>query len=212
MPNAPIPSNRATLYRSESGLVLRAEMDVELEGDLNFRNLAFATPQANKIEIDWDNPRLLKAGLSYKLAPFKRLIFSAGWEDWSTFSENQLAITGGAVDPAGVLDRRFRDTWNAGVAFVSARHKGSSYSVGFSYDSSPVRNKDRTIDLPFDETYKLSAAYGWNLGQEMGLALGGTLIYFGDGEVDQTAQGVRFRGEFDTNIAMFLGGTLRYVF
>ena len=194
------------------GITYRAEMDVNLEGDLNFRNLAFPTPQADEIEIGWDNPQLLKAGLSYRLAPNKRLIFSAGWEDWSAFSENQLAITGGAADPAGVLDRRFRDTWNAGVAFVSARHKGGSYSVGFSYDSSPVRNKDRTIDLPFDETYKLSAAYGWNLGQQMGFALGGTLIYFGEGKVDQTAQGVRFKGEFDTNIATFLGGTLRYIF
>jgi len=30
--------------------------------------------------------------------------------------------------------------------------------------------------------------------------------------VDQTAQGVRFKGKFDTNMALFLGGTLRYVF
>jgi len=194
------------------GITYRAEMDVNLEGDLNFRNLEILKPQANEIEIDWDNPQLIKAGLSYKLAPNKRLIFSAGWEDWSTFSENQLTITGGVANPTGVLDRRFRDTWNAGVAFVSARSKGGSYSVGFSYDSSPVRNKDRTIDLPFDETYKLSAAYGWNLGQQMSFSLGGTLIYFGDGKVDQTAQDVRFKGEFDTNMAMFLGGTLRYMF
>jgi hypothetical protein len=40
---------------------------------------------------------------------------------------------------------------------------------------------------------------------------GGTLMYFGEGKVDQTAQGVRFKGEFDTNMALFLGGTLRYV-
>jgi long-subunit fatty acid transport protein len=84
--------------------------------------------------------------------------------------------------------------------------------VGVSYDSSPVRDRDRTIDLPFDETYKLSAALGWSLGRQMGFALGGTLIYFGEGKVDQTAQGVRFKGEFDTNLALFLGGTFRYLF
>ena len=194
------------------GATYRAEMDVNLDGDLNFRNLAFPTPPANDIEIDWDNPQLLKAALSYKLSPHKRLIFNAGWEDWSAFSKNQLAITGGIANPAGVLDRNFRDTWNAGVAFVQFDRRGGSYSVGFSYDSSPVRDKDRTIDLPFDETYKVSAAYGWKLDQHMNFALGGTLLYFGDGEVDQTAQGVRFKGEFDTNVALFLGGTFRYVF
>ena len=87
------------------GVTYRAEMDVDLEGDLNFRSLAFPTPPADEIEIGWDNPQTLKAGLTYSLGPYKRLIFSAGWEDWSEFSENQLAITGGVANPAGVLER-----------------------------------------------------------------------------------------------------------
>lgn len=204
-----------TYYLSDRlmlGAVYRAEMDVDLKGDLNFRNLAFAKPPADDIDIGWDNPQTVKAGLRYEFAPGKRLIFSAGWEDWSEFSENQLAVAGGVLNPAVVLERNFRDTWNAGLAFVDLSNNTRGYSVGFSYDSSPVRDKDRTIDLPFDETYKLSASYGWELGDELDIALGGTLIYFGDGKVDQTAQGVRFEGEFDTNLAMFLGGTLRYRF
>ena len=204
-----------TYYLSDQlmlGVVYRAEMDVNLEGDLNFRNLAFPTPPANDIEIDWDNPQVLKAGLRYEFAPGKRLLFSADWEDWSAFSKNQLAITGGALNPAGVLERNFKDTWSAGVAFVDGSRNTNGYSVGFSYDSSPVDDKDRTIDLPFDETYKLSAAYGWKGSKQLDFALGSTLIYFGEGKVDQTAQGVRFKGKFDTNMALFLGGTLRYVF
>jgi long-chain fatty acid transport protein len=204
-----------TYYLSDNlmlGIVYRAEMDVNLEGDLNFRNLAFQTPPADEIEIDWDNPQTLKAGLRYEIDPGKRLIFSANWEDWSAFSKNQLAITGGVLNPAGVLERNFRDTWSAGVAFVDGSNKTHGYSVGFSYDSSPVSNKDRTIDLPFDETYKLSAAYGWQGSKQLDFALGGTLMYFGEGKVDQTAQGVRFKGKFDTNMALFLGGTLRYHF
>jgi len=194
------------------GIVYRAEMDVDLDGDLNFRSLAFPTPPANDVELKWNNPQKVKAGLSYELSPGRRLAFSASWEDWSEFSENQLAITGGQLNPVAVLDRNFRDTWNAGVAYIDLSHATHGYSVGFSYDSSPVRNRDRTIDLPFDETYKLSAAYGWDGGKQMDFAIGATLLYFGDGKVDQVAQGVRFKGEFDTNIAMFLGGTLRYVF
>jgi long-chain fatty acid transport protein len=204
-----------TYYLSDSlmlGVVYRAEMDVNLEGDLNFRSLAFPTPPANDIELDWDNPQVLKAGLRYEFAPGKKLMFSADWEDWSAFSKNQLAITGGVLNPAGVLERNFKDTWSAGVAFVDGSRKTRGYSVGVSYDSSPVSNKDRTIDLPFDETYKVSAAYAWKGSKRMDFGLGTTLIYFGEGRVDQTAQGVRFKGKFDTNMALFLGGTLRYVF
>jgi long-chain fatty acid transport protein len=194
------------------GIVYRAEMDVNLDGDLNFRSLAFPTPPANDVELEWDNPQLVKAGLRYELSPGRQLAFSAGWEDWSEFSRNRLAITGGQLNPVAVLDRNFRDTWNAGVAYIDLSRETRGYSFGFSYDSSPVRNRDRTIDLPFDETYKLSAAYGWHGGKQLDFAIGGTLMYFGNGKVDQVAQGVRFKGEFDTNIALFLGGTVRYLF
>jgi long-chain fatty acid transport protein len=123
-----------------------------------------------------------------------------------------LAITGGVLSPTGVIERDFKDTWSAGVAFVDQSNKTSTYSIGFSYDSSPVSNKHRTIDLPFDETYKFSAAYAWKGNKKLDFGLGATLLYFGDGKVDQTAQGVRFKGEFDTNMALFMGGTARYVF
>ncbi len=46
----------------------------------------------------------------------------------------------------------------------------------------------------------------------MNFALAGTLLYFGDGQVDETARGIRFTGEFDTNMALYLGATTRYVF
>ena len=83
--------------------------------------------------------------------------------------------------------------------------------MGISYDTSPVDDDDRTIDLPVDEQLKLSVSYGRN-GERFDYAIGATLMYLGDGKVDQTAQGVRFKGEFDTNYALFVGGTLRYEF
>jgi hypothetical protein len=43
-------------------------------------------------------------------------------------------------------------------------------------------------------------------------SLGGTAYLFGDAEIDQTAQGVRAAGEFDTNYLLFLGGAVRYIF
>ena len=103
-----------------------------LEGDLNFRSLAFQTPAADDIELDWHNPQVLKAGLRYEWAPGKRLLFSADSEDCSAFSENQLAITGGTVNPTGVLERNFMGTWSASVAFVDMSNKARGYSVGFS--------------------------------------------------------------------------------
>jgi len=43
-------------------------------------------------------------------------------------------------------------------------------------------------------------------------SVGDTLYLTGDAPIDQTSQGVRAAGEFDNNILLFFGGSLRYIF
>ena len=108
-----------------------------------------------------------------------------------------------------VLFRKFDDTWHAGIAYVQDFNKNRRISFGFSYDSSPVSDANRTIDLPFDETIKFSTSYSVLGAGNFDYAFGATLFVFGDGKVDQTAQGVRFVGEFDSNHMLMIGATIR---
>ena len=75
-----------------------------------------------------------------------------------------------------------------------------------------VSDGKRTIDLPMDEQFKLSAGMGIQGSERLSYALGATPMYAGEGKVDQTAQEVRFKGKFDTNLILFVGGSVRYVF
>ncbi|MGD8956249.1 MAG: hypothetical protein PVJ03_02875 [Chromatiaceae bacterium] len=100
----------------------------------------------------------------------------------------------------------------AGVAYSHGTGKGSGYSLGMSYERSPVDDQDRTFDLPFDEIVKLSAGYFWQGDRHLDFAIGGTLYLIDDASIDQTSQGVRAKGESDENVILFLGGRLRYVF
>jgi long-chain fatty acid transport protein len=167
---------------------------------------------ADKVDIDWDNPQWLELGLAYQYTERDIIFFSAGWQDWSAFGKNQLAFSGGLVNPVSVLDRNFKDTWYAGIAYVHTIGNNSAYSIGFSYDSSPVDDDDRTFDLPMDEIYKLSGSYSWKGTNELDYSIGGTLYLVGDADIDSTNQGVRVKGDFDSNIILFLGATLRYRF
>jgi len=192
------------------GVVYRPEFDVELEGDVNFSGFTvLPTPTADSIEVEWTNPQVLRFGLQYKLDDQYTLFFDADWEDWSAFSDNRLEFDGD-LNVVAELDRNWKDTYHVGAA-VKRQWDGQHFSMGISYDTSPVDDDDRTIDLPVDEQLKLSVSYGRN-GERFDYAIGTTLMYLGDGKVDQTAQGVRFKGEFDTNYALFVGGTLRYEF
>jgi long-chain fatty acid transport protein len=197
--------------RAFIGLLYRGEADVNLRGDLNFRNLAFPTPPANEFKLNWDNPQLVELGLRYQLNDEWRLFAIADWEDWSEFSENRLALQEGVLNPAVTLDRNLKDTWKFGFAAGRLANE-RLFSFGFSYDSSPVDDKDRTIDLPLDEQLRLSASYSTVGTDPLSYSIGATLFYGGEGDIDQTAQGVRFKGDFKNNLVLFLGGTLRYVF
>jgi long-chain fatty acid transport protein len=195
------------------GAVYRAKSNINLNGDLNFRNwqLPIPKPSANSAKLQWDNPQLVEVGLRYQLNDEWYIMANADWEEWSEFSDNYLSVQGGTLDPEAALDREWKDTWHAGVAV--ARHLGNKvYSMGLSYDSSPVSDSKRTIDLPMDNQFKLSAGMGLQGSKRLSYALGTTLMYGGKADVDQTAQGVRFKGDFDTNLILFVGGTVRYVF
>jgi len=192
-------SDRTTL-----GVVYRAEMDVDLRGDLNFDDVPLPDGRA---KLQWDNPQWLEAALTFKLEENYFMAVNLGWQDWSAFSENKLTITPGVT----VLERDWKDTWRTGIAF--GHFDGSEgWSFGLSYDSSPVSDNDRTIDLPMDETWQAGASYFVDNAENLSYGVAASLMYAGDAEVDQTSQGVRFKGDFESNLLLTLSGTVRYYF
>ena len=199
--------------RNFIGLVYRAETDTDLEGDMKFENMPLLSPTVNSIEVSWKNPQWLEVGFRHTLDNGLLVVLNAGWQDWSAFSENRFSIdtTKLDTDPIITVDRNFDDTWHAGIAFGHIG-EGNSWTVGFSYDSSPVEDEHRTIDLVFDEQYKFSGSYSWRKSDKLGYSIGATLVYLGKGKIDQMTQGVRLTGEFDNNYLLMAGGTVQYKF
>ena len=163
------------------GAVYRGKADDNLNGDLNFRSWQLPGPQptANSAKLQWDNPQLVEVGMRYQLDDERSLLANADWEDWSEFSDNYLFVQGGTLDSSAALDREWKDTWHAGIA-VLRKKANKAYSMGLSYDSSPVSDGKRTIDLPMDSQLKLSAGMGMDGVRGLDYSLGATLMYAGD--------------------------------
>lgn len=104
--------------RALLGVVYRAKADVDLNGDLNFRNLVIPKPDVNDIDIEWDNPQWLEAGLRYQLSEENFLFLNGGWQDWSEFGEKNRLSTDGRVV---TLDRRWDDYLARGDCFRPSR-------------------------------------------------------------------------------------------
>jgi long-chain fatty acid transport protein len=195
------------------GAVYRTEFDTRLKGDVEVSNLLTLFNPRGSVKLEWTNPQWLDLGLRFRARDDLDLMVSGGWQDWSEYSANRLAITtaGGRAGIA-VLDRQWKDTWYLGGALEKRFGDFALLTVGLKYDSSPVDDANRTFDLPVDETWTISASYGWSSKGRFDYAIGGSLLYGGDAAIDQTSQRVRVAGDFDSNWIFFLGSTLRYRF
>jgi hypothetical protein len=75
-----------------------------------------------------------------------------------------------------------------------------------------VKDEYRTLDFPVDEQWELSASCAWKHSDALAFSLGATLAFVGDAALEQTAQRVTVRGDYDTNFLAIVGGTFRYDF
>ena len=197
--------------RTTLGLTYRGEFDAKLKGNIQFKNLAAPLPPQANLDLDWTNPQWIEAGIHQRFGENRHFFARANWQEWSKFSDNQLGVETTMGTAGATLDRQWDDTWSVAVAFATADSGASGWSVGAAYESSPVSDGNRTIDLPMDESWSISTSYARARPQKSwDWSVGATFQKFGDAEVDQSAQGVRFAGEFDNMYVIYVGGTIRF--
>lgn len=194
------------------GVVYRTKSEIELEGDLKFEGVPLInaiTGNPNSVEVDFDVPQVISIGLAYDIADKLRLIVDADWEEWSEFSDNYITIQSGAITTA--VNRNWDDTWHVGIAALY-KMTDSFITAGLAYDSSAVEDEHRTFDVPVDEQFKFGMSYIRKSSETRAYAIGLSYVWLGDGKIDQVTQGVRVKGEFDTNYLVSIGGNARFLF
>ena len=200
------------------GFTYLSEADVDLSGDLETSGLQGAFDNllgdADSITVDFDLPESFNFGLRYRVTEQLTLLADSNYQRWSQFSQTNVRINTGPAGETIVtsFDRDWKDTWHVGGALKYHLGENHLVGMGISYDSSPVSNHDRTADLPLDEQFRVAAAYGKNNPIGLSYDFSASWVYFGEGKMDQTAQGERFKGEFDTNYLVFVAASVRYKF
>ncbi len=200
--------------RAMLGCVYRTKIQSDLEGPIKFNNVQIPiinqiTSQLDRAKISWDFPQLFQVGLKLNVSDRLTLLFDADWEEWSSFSKNRFQITGGPITSIQNVDRGFDDTWHVGAGLIYKFDK-NLIAMGVGYDTSAVDDDKRTIDLPVDEQVRFGLAYAGGGEDAPYYAVGFSFLWMGKGEVDQTAQGARFKGEFDSNYILFFNGALGF--
>jgi long-chain fatty acid transport protein len=179
------------------GFVYRSKAEIELDGKLETSNLSappFTALDGQKITLEFDAPEVFEIGLQYDLNADTKLFLEADIERWSQFDVNYLTIN--SLGQTVLLDRNWHDTWRISAA-LAKKVDNDVYTVGIGYDSSPVDDEDRTLDLPVDEQLRLAFGWGRELDKQSRWAITSEYVWLGDNKIDQTVQGERVKGDFD---------------
>jgi long-chain fatty acid transport protein len=181
------------------GLVYESEVDLKLGGDISVPpgggttasfDLDLPMAQAVRLSGYWD--------ATDKIA----LLFSLGWEDWSTLETTAVSVNGGA----NTVPLEFRDTWRIGGGIHYHVSPEWMLQAGYAYDSSALRGKDRTTGLPIDEQHRAGFGAVHQYSETLKLGVNFEWVNLGESKVRTP----NVRGRYQRNDLFFLGLTMNW--
>ena len=138
----------------------------------------------NEIDLGLTVPQHLIVSIYHEVTDRLALMGDFGWEDWSAFGKVDVSVTGGGSLTTNIP---YQDTY--GVR-AGARYRVNPQwllNTGFAYDTSMVKDADRTLGLPIGATYKFGLGAEWQATEKHTVGLNYELTWVGDLPVTQQA-------------------------
>ncbi len=189
--------NLGLLYRlserTQIGLAYTSKIDLEFKDSPSVRkvdnpiiNAALRRLDVDSLELDMSVPQTMLLSVAHDLDPQWKLLGSLGWQDWSEFGEIGVEVDANAADVSRTANRQYKDTWHASIGTQYQATPRLRWSVGLGYDSSAVEDKDRTVDNPMGDAWRVATGINYQIDDGLDLHAAYTLVWLGDMDVDQT--------------------------
>jgi long-chain fatty acid transport protein len=178
--------------RTRIGIVYASEATPNFDGDISVKPPGLKTG----IDATITFPQLVKASVYHEFSDQLAVVGSVGWEQWSAFENITLSVEQGSK----VLPRNWKDTWYFGAGLHYRPTKEWLLMAGASYNTSPVDDEDRTIDMPIDRQVRLSCGAQYAFSERF--TLGGYFTYadYGKAKIEQPL----LQGDFQSNDLYFV--------
>lgn len=138
--------------RTRFGVTYLSALNLDFSTAPSFQN--FVPPNARELDLGMTVPQSVMLSVYHELNDQWALMADAGWQDWSQFGYVQAGFDGGNTVTAK-LD--YQDTWHGAVG---AQYRGGEkwlFSGGVAFDSSAVKNANRTVTLPMGQAWRLGS-------------------------------------------------------
>jgi long-chain fatty acid transport protein len=197
------------------GLTYQSPIELNFSDKPKFSNLGpiGTTLQNNgllnkKLDLGMTVPQSIMFSAYHELTGAWAIMGDLGWQDWSRFGKVDVTVS--TANPTSLtFNRKYQDTWHVGVGTQYRLNPEWVVSTGFGYDSSMVKDKHRTLDLPVGETYKFGLGAMWQTSRTLNLGFSYELAWAGDLPVDQNrgALAGRVAGDFKNTALHFFALT-----
>ncbi|WP_223162350.1 OmpP1/FadL family transporter [Salinicola halimionae] len=217
--------NLGALYEMDDftrfGLAYTSKVDLDFDDKPNFRGIdnpvldtTIQQVAVNRVGLGLRIPETLTASVFHQISDAWAVMGSVGWQNWSEFGDIGVEFDSGLGDASTEADRHYQDTWHVSLGAQHQVNHRLRWNMGIAYDSSAVKNADRTLDNPMNEAWRLATGINYRWDDQLDLVLNYTFIYLGDMDVDQTKNlsGQRVSGEYSSTYLNVFGGGVRWRF
>lgn len=167
------------------GVNYQGKTDFKLEGKVS----TSITGTKRDLKLGLPLAQAVRTGVHWEASDRLRLDLSAGWEDWSVAKTLPLTTNAGSTS----IPLKMRDTWyiGAGVEFIPC--EDWLVEAGFRYDSSALKDKDRTTSFPIDRVWTLGIGTRWDYSENTQLGFSFGWVDLGKSRVDTSNLKGRYR-------------------
>jgi long-chain fatty acid transport protein len=174
-----------------------SKTDFKLRGEVN-------GPVGLTPDLDLDLPlaQFVEVSAYWQATDRIALLATFNWEDWS--EADDLSVTLGGVSTNAATG--FMDTYKFGVGANYQLTPSTMLQTGLMYDTSALKNKDRTTALPIDDQIRFAFGFQHELTDSTRLGLSFVYLNLGQGEVRRAT----VVGDYQRNHAFVFGMTLAF--
>ena len=179
------------------GLSYQSKIEYDLDGDVKIP--LGLTPNIN---LELPLAQVVRLGIHWDVTDRIALLLSGDWEDWSVAKELPISTGGGSA----ALPLKFKDTWKGSIGMHYRLDKEWLLQTGFTYDTSALNDKDRTVAIPVDRQTRLGfgAQYEWSDSLRVGMSF--EWLNLGKNKVNTQF----VKGDYSTNDIFFFGFNMNW--
>ena len=139
----------------------------------------------NKVDLGITVPQRVLVSVYHEVTDYLALMGDFGWDNWSQFGKVDVSVND--TQTSLTTNIPYQDTYHTGIGAQYWLNPDWRINTGFAYDSSMVKDQNRTVSLPVGAWYRFGLGAEWQATQKYNIGMNYELAWFGDLPVTQTA-------------------------